>query len=390
LQHSGHKENDVRNITTSETQGYGMMMAAYMAGSEEALGLSEDEWRNGSESLKDYFDAMLRAVIAFPVISPGSTLFAWKLVGAETYGDDGKSYAGEGVNKTAHFIRIVNGNSATDGDMDIIYALLLADKQWGSDTKFNGRSYKDIALRMLADLWLYCIHKEHYTLQLGDWSHRATTRSSDFILSHLKSFAEADPEHDWQLVLDATLNVIREIRDAEDALGNENGLLPDFIVRDGDRWVVPEGRVLERTSDNAYSYNAVRNPWRLGTHYMLFGNTPIGGKSLHEYIIGPIDAFAQEYSGGSPENLSQLRMTGAPFGSTNPGLFAAPLLVAAAATGRDQDWVNAFYEGWMEYRNVGGSWQSLPSGMDTWRDNHYGDYINLLAMLAANGYWWAP
>jgi endo-1,4-beta-D-glucanase Y len=379
LEHTGHDGN----INVSESQGYGMMILAYMAGSEDALGLPEDEWRNGSVNLKDYFDAMLRTVIAFPSVSvPGTTLFAWKLLGDPQ---------GEGSAKTAHFVRDPNGSSATDGDMDIIYALLLADKQWGSGTRFNGRSYMDIALNMLEDLWKYCVHDEYYTLRLGDWARfspgrlRNATRPSDFILSHLKAYKEADPSHDWQKVLDATYEVISDIRGAENAGGRSNGLLPDFVVRGENRWEVPEGRILEANTDNAYGYNSVRVPWRLGTYYMLSGNT-----AILEDIISPIDIFAQEYSEGNPAEFSRARMDGSRIGTTDPGTFAAPFLVAAAANGQDQAWVNTFYDGWYEWLNIDGSWQERRAGMDTHRNNHYGDYIQLLALIAANGYWWAP
>jgi hypothetical protein len=387
LQHSGHIENGIRNITTSETHGYGMMMLAYMAGSEEQLDLSPEQWRNGSENLKDYFDAMLRTVIAFPAASPGSALFTWKLTGRREdvkEEGDGKSYIGEGVNKTAHFTRVSNGNSATDGDMDIIYALMLADRQWGDETKFSGRSYKDIAIKMLEHLWLYCVHIEFYTLQLGDWAWSSHTRPSDFILSHLKAYAEFDPGHDWQKVLDATLGVIKDIRDAENAAGRVNGLLPDFVIRGEGGWEVPPGRVLERNTDNCYSYNSCRVPWRLGTYYLLYGDTPIGDKSLYEYVIKPIELFSFEYSDGEIENFSQARMDGTRIGTNNPSLFAAPFLVTSAAAWRDQDWVDAYYGSWEEWRDG----ELIENKIGKWNGDHYGDYIQLLALIAANGYWW--
>jgi hypothetical protein len=391
LQHSGHAAHG-GNITTSESQGYGMMMLAYMAGSEEALGLSEDEWRNGSTGLKDYFDAMLRTVIAFPSVHrPGINLFAWKLLGR---------FNEESEHKEAAFVRVSNGNSATDGDMDIIYALLLADRQWGGGTKFNGRSYKDIALDMLADFWQYIIHDEHYTLLLGDWAKEAeyeemilnhATRPSDFILGHLTAYKEADPGHDWQKVIDATYGVIKDIREAEIAAGRDNGLMPDFVIRGEDRWEVPAGHVLESHTDKDYAYNSVRVPWRLGTYYMLFGDTAIGERSLYEYIIGPIDDFAQQHSGGDMEMLGPVHLNGTAFEWTDVATFAAPFLVTAAARGQNQNWVNAFYEGWTEWRDVGGNnWQPFDSGLGGYRDDYYGVYIKLLCMIAANGYWWMP
>jgi endo-1,4-beta-D-glucanase Y len=396
LQHSGHTDNNIRNITTSETQGYGMMMLAYMAGCEEKLNLSPGQWRNGSESLKDYYDAMLRTVLAFPSTHhTRNSLFAWMLVGTER-GD--KSYVGEGNSKTAHFTRIETGNSAADGDMDIIYSLLLADKQWGENTKFDGRSYKDIAVGMLADFWEYCVHAEYHTLLLGDWAYDTdheilskATRPSDFILSHLKAYAAADPDRDWQKVFDATLGVIKDIRDAENAAGRDNGLLPDFVVRGENRWEVPAGFVLENSYDNAFAYNSCRVPWRLGTYYLLHGDVPIGGSSLYEYIIESIDKFAKAYSGGTPGGLGPVYLDGEGFAWKEPATFAAPFALTAMAAESDQKWVNSFHEPWVEYRDIGGGiYRPFDSGLYDYADNYYGTYIKMLVSIAANGYWWAP
>ena len=370
---------DVSHLTVSESHGYGMMMLAYMAGSEDRLNLSPDQWLFGCTSLKHYFDAMVRTVLEFPSVTGGldNKLFAWELKGYPRDGDNRTGYIEENGIKKAPFTRPGNGTSATDGDMDIIYALILADKQWGSEGTYN---YKQMALDMLESFWKYCIHRDYHTLLLGDWAQGSrgqrlgdATRPSDFILSHLKAFDAIDETHDWQLVIDATYQVIQEIRDAENNLGNENGMLPDFVIRSDDEWKVPDGHVLEGTGDGTFAYNACRVPWRLGTDYILYGDIVIGDSAMYDYIIEPLDYFAKNI--GNMNQMGPFNMDGSSVGWTDPHLFAPPFLLPAVITARDQEWVDIIW-----------SWD----GINAYQGDNYADYIKLLVLLTASGNYWIP
>ena len=374
-------EIEVSHLNVSESQGYGMLILVLMAGCEGKLEFKEEDWIFGCSSLQEYYNAMLRTVLAFPsIVGENNHLFCWELTGYDRDGDNRTGYKIVDGVKTAPFTQNPkDGDSATDGDMDIIYSLLLADKQWGSTGTYN---YKQIAQDMLESLWEYCVHKDYYTLLLGDWASNTddkvlanATRTSDFILSHLKVFAVVDKSHDWQKVIDATYNVIMDIRESENAKGHKNGLLPDFVVRGKTKWEVPKGEVLEGDEDNAYAYNACRIPWRLGTDYLLFGDTKIGEKSLAEYIIKPLDEFAKKYTKGKMEVLGPLHLNGKPFDWDDAESFASPFLITAVANGADQDWVNKIwaYEGLTEYYA-----------------NNYGDYFDLIVMITASGNYWLP
>ena len=92
-------------MTVSEAHGYGMLITAHMAGHDPKA--------------KAYFDGLYRYFRAHPSkINP--ELMAWK------QGDTGQAV-----------VNVGGVDSATDGDMDIAYALLLADRQWGSDGEIN-------------------------------------------------------------------------------------------------------------------------------------------------------------------------------------------------------------------------------------------------------------
>jgi len=409
----GGSSGNVHNITVSESHGYGMMILALMAGSEDRLYLGEAGWLFGGD-IRDYFDAMVRTMQAFPSArQAGTSLMSWRLWGysnAERDADlfhaetnlEGIRAAGyrliDGV-RTAPFrnegVHLGNvGNSATDGDMDMIYALILADRQWGSDGTIN---YMGMAQRMLADFYRFCIHRDHRTLLLGDWASWSpgtelgdATRASDFMLSHLITFRDVDQNsaHNWQAVIDATLDVIWEIRsylNAQGGLYYQNGLLPDFITRQDGRWAVPPGQILESANDGRWHWNSVRVPWRMGTTYMLFGDMPVGNSTLtlYDLIIAPLDNFARTRPGGL--NIGNMHMDGTNISaSPSAGMrrdFATPFVVTAAARGEHPDqWIDAFW----------GTDTVIPNGMHHWANNVYGDYFRLIALITASGNYWIP
>ena len=85
------------NLTVSEGHGYGMMLAALMAGYDGEA--------------QDIFDGMYAYFLEHPT-ELHDHLMAW--------------YQSNSCNDAQGV------DSATDGDLDVAFALLLADKQWGS------------------------------------------------------------------------------------------------------------------------------------------------------------------------------------------------------------------------------------------------------------------
>jgi len=394
--------NNVHNITVSESHGYGMMILALMAGSEDRLDFND--WLFGG-NIRDYFDAMVRTMQGFPSARSRTTtsLMSWRLWGYSNAERDADLFHAANNPRGIHVagyrlidgVRLApfrnegthlgaSGNSATDGDIDMLYALILADRQWGSDGAID---YMGIARRKLADFYRFCVHRDFRTLTLGDWATPGTTlgdatRASDFILSHLVTFRDVDPDRNWQAVIDATLNVIWEIRSYLNAQGGafQNGLLPDFIVRQDGRWVVPPGQILESQHDGRWHWNSVRVPWRMGTTYMLFGNMPVGNSTLYDLIIAPLDNFARTRPGGF--NIGTMNMNGTIVGSPGPAMvrdFATPFVVTAAARGNHPNqWVDEFWG------------TRIPDGMHHFQNNVYGDYFRLIALITASGNYWIP
>lgn len=143
---------DGGNATVSEAQGYGMIIAAYMAGYDAQA--------------RDIFDGLYRFVLEHP--SAGDRdLASWSQAN------------GCGSNPAA--------NSAADGDLDIAYALLLADRQWGSGGAID---YRGAAVRMIDAIRWAEVDADARYVRLGDWTNPGdayrydATRTSDFMPGH--------------------------------------------------------------------------------------------------------------------------------------------------------------------------------------------------------------
>ncbi|KAK9823839.1 hypothetical protein WJX72_005859 [[Myrmecia] bisecta] len=156
-------------------------------------------------------------------------------------------------------------NSATNGDLDAAYALLLAANKWGCER------YRERALAVCKALLQWCIHPRTNVLTVGDWCQpvvpqHAISRHSDYMLTHLALFAQEDTANrqNWTAVFDATRAALVQLSSL-----HTTGLVPDFAQLDAvdEMYRPPSGRVLETDNDPHFFYNACRVPWRLAVYY---------------------------------------------------------------------------------------------------------------------------
>jgi endo-1,4-beta-D-glucanase Y len=321
--------------TVSEAHGYGMIIVAYMAGHDpEAQAI---------------FDGLYRYFRDHP--SEGSPeLMAWS---QDAQCDNNQGAA-----------------SATDGDLDIAYALLLADKQWGSGGAID---YLAEAKRVADAIVAAETSSSRRWVLLGDWPSPGSqtynaTRSSDFMPSHFASFAAATGDGAWDQLTDATFQTFAEVTAAH-APGT--GLLPDFILDPGDGPYPPGGTFLEHASDGAYAYNACRVPWRVALHYLLSGDPRARD------VAQKITSWLRAETGGDPGNIAAgYALSGAPLpGSGYTAMaFVAPFAVGAMVDASHQDWLNSLWD-FVEGAGSGG---------------YYNDTLRVLAMITMSGNWWAP
>jgi len=321
----------------SEAQGYGMLISVLMAGADPEA--------------RENFDALYRYVRAHPsAASPD--LMAWQQV----YRD------GKPDKKPGH------DNAATDGDLDIALALLMAGRQWGNDGEFH---YEAEGLKRAAAVLKF--ESNGQTLSLGSWvgekgKYVGSIRTSDFMPSHFRTFLEASGNETWRVI---TNRMHAALASLVTRYAPETGLPPDFALLREKQYRPAPPRFLEGPGDGFYSYNACRVPWRLATDYLLTGDP----RSLA--LLEPLNAWVRQATGDDPAKINAgYRLDGSPMAEDRSAAFLAPFAVAAMtdATPGSQLWLDAL-------------WHELVNRPDT-EDAYYGNTIKLLALIVLSGNWW--
>jgi endoglucanase len=323
------------NLTVSEAHGYGMIVAALMAGHDP--------------DAQAIFDGMYAYFREHPTLTHDHLMaFYQRSSCADAQGTD----------------------SASDGDLDIAFALLLADRQWGS---CGAVDYAAAAQAVLADIVDGDLDASGRYVLLGDWvspsdpGYYDATRSSDFLTGHFRTFATTTGNATWTAVRDRTYQIVAALQAQHPA----TGLLPDFVVDPlGTPDPAPPG-FLEGSTDGAYSFNACRDPWRLATDWL------VSGDARAKTAVTPINAWIRTTTGNDPSQIgSGYALDGTPIpGTAEPHLaFVAPFAVGAMVDATNQAWLNAL-------------WTQIVAAPI---DDYYGDTLKLLAMLVLSNNWWAP
>lgn len=316
--------------TVSEAHGYGMLFTVLMAGYDT--------------NAQNYYNGLYNYYTAHPS-SINPYLMAWK--------------------QNSSFQNIEGEDSATDGDMDIAYSLLLAHRQWGSSGTIN---YLQAATNIINAIMDNEINQTQWTIRLGDWansgSYNTATRPSDFMLSHLKAFQSATGDARWQNVTDKTYTIINNLYTG---YSSTTGLLPDFVVYSSNTYKPAAANFLEDANDGNYNYNSCRTPWRITTDYLLTGDN----RALSQ--LNQLNSWIKTKVSSTPGNIKDgYKLNGTTFGSYNSGAFYAPFGVSAMTSSGNQSWLNSLW--------------SHTSGSAA--EDYYEDSIKLFSMIVMSGNWW--
>jgi endoglucanase len=329
---------ETQRNSTSEGHGYGMMIVAYMAGYDPAA--------------KTYFDGLYKwSKLRDSSINP--LLMEWR----------------QGNNCSS-----LGESSATDGDVYIAYALLLADKQWGSTRTIN---YKGDAITLLTAIKQSEINTAAATAKLGDWvdansSYINTTRSSDFLTTHYKSFKDATNDATWDNITNKCYSIISYL---QTNYSPTTGLLPDFVINANTVTpAAPAGQVLETSNDGSYFYNACRDPWNLGVDYLVNGD--VRAKNAVEKIT----TWIKSTTSNDINNIqSEYKLDGSTLNQNYKHLaFIAPFAVGACVDVNNQTWLN----------NLWSYIVAAPLGNNG--NGYYGDIIKMQCMIIVSGNYWTP
>ena len=326
------------NLTVSEAHGYGMMLMALMAGHDP--------------DAQAIFDGMFAYFRDHPSgITP--SLMSW-------------------YQRTS--CANANGNdTASDGDLDIAQALLLADKQWGS---CGAVDYLAEAQSVIAGIAAGELDATGRFVKLGDWvspggaPYDDATRTSDFMPDHYRSFLAATSDATWTNLLEHTYDVVAALQASHSPA---TGLLPDFVI---DPLGTPDpapANFLEGPTDGAYAYNACRDPWRLATDFLISGETRA------QTAVQAINAWIRTKTANDPDAITA---GWALDGSDTPGTnyrsmaFVAPFGVGAMVDASNQAWLNDVWD--------------LVVATPLSAEGYYENTLKLLSMIVMSGSWWAP
>ncbi|MFJ2635061.1 glycosyl hydrolase family 8 [Streptomyces sp. NPDC087422] len=318
------------NGTVSEAQGYGMNIVPLMAGYDsDAKAEFDGLW----QLVKDHKDA--------------DGLMQWQLDG-----------------KTCKYTDSGTPDSATDGDLDIGYGLILADKQWGG--------YTADAKAWLASFYAHDVAPDGH-LKCEDDGPTTDTRPSDMMLDHLRAFAAYDTAHDWNKVVTRTEAVISEFTAG---YSSSAGLLSDFVVNANTTSPKPApADYQEDQPDNIVGYNSLRVPWHLGTDALVNGSSTAAvayGAAKKE------SACLKSLSGGNPAKVQphiKLNCANGNVSGDTEAEEAGDSAGPAAMASGDQAWTDAI-------------WKQLAS--NPFEDAYYGETIKMLVYIVMAGDYWSP
>lgn len=222
------------NITTSEGQSYTMMRAVWM----DDKATFDQSWQWTKDNLQR-----------------DDKLMSWKfgLLPDGTYGIQ-TSVGGE--------------NTASDGDVDIALALLMAYMRW------NNSDYLYDSKPIIGNIWEKEVVLVNGKPVLASNDIERNNQESIIVNpSYLapyayKIFAKVDPAHDWQALADNSYSVIANSMDSNLDKGSSVGLPPDWIRMNrttGEISATGQGNLTTN-----YSYDALRTSWRLALDWAWY------------------------------------------------------------------------------------------------------------------------
>jgi endo-1,4-beta-D-glucanase Y len=274
--------------TSSEGQGYGMIMAVYFAD-------------------QDTFDRLYQYVITHRTpINTG--LMCWLL-------------DANGNPITANMSR--GDWAATDGDEDIAFSLIAAASKWGksSNATFNF-DYMSEAKNIANNLMLHCVSyaaPNNFIFSSAD--HGANTspdynnNPSYYSPAWYRLFEEATGDTNWSQVIDRSFKTLW--------LSSQMGtkLIPN--------WCKVDGSKSDGHDDYYYGYESFRVPWRCGIDYSWNGNS---NSLLYSRLVGDFYQNMDPLGIKASRNLDGSIWYFSP-GSTNNGNYEDLCFLAGASNG---------------------------------------------------------
>ena len=295
--------------TYSEGTSYGMMILVYMDNSTNLT-------RSDFDAVFGYYKSYLN----------DKGLMKWKISSAGVPSDN--SFAG-------------------DGDELVAFSLLMADRQWGSNGKFN---YLEEAKTIIGNLVKYNVQPD-YTFADGDGGWIFPAYQMPYAM---KEFGKVtNNTKGWNSTIDRAFTLL------DIFYKNSTSLMCDTHNSNGEA---------VNASHSYYGYDACRVPWHLGLDYLWNGTT---NSQLAKNHPAKIAGWAKSKWNGNPANAKQkYKLDGTEAANyCDFGTMVGPMMVGAMTT-NDQDWINTLYE-FCRNLSVG--------------TNYFADHLLMLNLLVATG-----
>jgi endo-1,4-beta-D-glucanase Y len=299
---------DDTSETRSEGMGYGMLLSAYFGD-------------------KGVFDSLF-AFYKSKRTSQAYNLMAWQV----TCGG------------------ITDQGSATDGDLDVAFALLVADDQWWGDYLEEA----DSILSILKEHYFVTCGSDIYTMKPGGWFGGCNlTDISYYTPAYFEAFGDQTGDPFWYDVIDGAYIIL------DNGTNSSTGLVRDWQTWDGSAvsgW------------DSTYSYDACRVPWRMALDYIWNGNADA------EFWCSDISDFANSI--GASSIVDGYYLDGTPSGSNNSSSFVGGFAVGAMC--HSQEMVDDFTSHLLSRDGRPGE------------DRYFNFSLRCLYMLVLTGNFWQP
>jgi endo-1,4-beta-D-glucanase Y len=293
---------DTPAMTVSEGIGYGMLIMVYM---DNATNDTKDEF----DKLWAYYKKWMNE----------NGVMHWKING---------------------FSSIAERNGASDAELDVALALLMAYKQWGTG------SYREDAKTLINNIWDHEVSSTFY-LKPGDaWNDRKNP--SYFSMAAFGLFGEVD-SHDWAKVMTKSYELMKAAAD------KTTGLVPD--------WCDESGNAL----GTHFSWDAVRTPWRLAWAWAWHGHADA------KALSGAMAKWIIEKTGNDPSKIVQGYDLN---GNENPSTF--PYKVGFTGAFTCAGMVDSAYRQWVDSGYV--LTNSQPAA-----DNYYQRTLVVMYLLLLSG-----